>query len=133
MFSHHSADQDEAHPGESLTITGVRIRKHAAPNAPDILKAFATITLNGVFVVHDLKIIQKPERLFVSMPACQNKSGRYRDIAHPIAKPFRDYLEQTVIDAYLRDVEDGDSDDGSGRSEGSGVSRDRLPEVAHSG
>ena len=103
MTSYASPPSDGAPYAGALEITDIRIRLHSGPREPEILKAFATITLNDVFVVHDLKVIQKPERLFVSMPACQSKNGRYRDIAHPIAKEFRDYMEAAVLEAYRRE------------------------------
>ena len=120
-------DSDPHHGGPyegPLEITDVRIRYHARPGESDILKAFATITLNGVFVIHDLKVIEKPERLFVSMPACQSKTGRYRDIAHPISRSFRDYMEEAVISAYHRGDEDP-SGDGHGSAEMTEASENR--------
>jgi stage V sporulation protein G len=85
-------------------ITEVRIRLHKGAKRGDILKAFATITLNNCFVVHNLKVIHGEDRgLFVSMPA-DRKGGRYQDIAHPITKDFRQEMEDTVIDAYHDEV-----------------------------
>ena len=78
---------------------------HGQPN--EILKAFASITLNDCFAVHHLKVIQKDETTFVSMPARRNREGRFSDIAHPIHRPFREYMEGVVLAEYERMLEEG--------------------------
>ncbi len=97
-------------PSDSLSITEVRVRLNEAGNG-EILKAYASITLNGCIAVHNLKIIQGARGLFVSMPARRNKSGGFSDIVHPVNQEFRDYLESVVIGAYWREqghpVDDG--------------------------
>lgn len=105
------------HPIESasspdLVITEVRVR--AFRGRPDeILKAFATITLNDCFAVHNLKVIEREDGLFVSMPARRNREGRFSDIAHPIHKPFRDYMESVVLTEYERVMAQADEDSDS--------------------
>ena len=85
-------------------ITEVRVRLHWDDRGEDILKGFATITLNHCFAVHNLKIIDGGERgLFVSMPATP-RGGEYRDIAHPINREFREYMTAEVVDEYQREL-----------------------------
>ncbi|GJM45403.1 MAG: putative septation protein SpoVG 2 [Gemmatimonadota bacterium] len=90
----------------TLEITEVRIRMHRG-QPDEILKAFASITLNDCFAVHNLKVIAKEEGLFVSMPARRNRDGAFSDIAHPINKPFREYMEGVVLGAYERETGNG--------------------------
>ncbi len=90
-------------PSGDLVITEVRVRAHHG-RPDDILKAFATITLNDCFAVHNLKVIDREDGLFVSMPARKNRDGGFSDIAHPINKPFRDYMESVVLTEYQRVV-----------------------------
>jgi stage V sporulation protein G len=86
-------------PHESgLVVTDVQIRLEDN----DRLRAWATITLNGAFVVKGIRVIQGNSRLFVAMPSKQQKDGKYQDIAHPINPDFRDYLEHRVLDVYHR-------------------------------
>jgi stage V sporulation protein G len=104
-------------PPEALEVTEVRIR--LAGGAPeDILKAYASITLNGCLAIHNLKVIRGARGLFVSMPARRNKTGGFSDIVHPINQECRAYLEQVVIGEYWResglppdDGADGDGED----------------------
>ena len=85
----------------TLEITEIRVRLHRG-RPDDILKAFASITLNDCFAVHNLKIIEKDSGAFVSMPARRNRDGVFSDIAHPIHRSFREYMENVVLDEYER-------------------------------
>jgi stage V sporulation protein G len=84
-----------------LAITEVRVELYRA-RAGDILRAFASITLNGCFAVHNLRIIDGEKGLFVAMPARKYPDGRHSDIAHPTDKSFREYMESVVLTEYER-------------------------------
>jgi stage V sporulation protein G len=88
----------------SLAITEVRVRLHRG-GPDDILRAFASITLNDCFAVHNLKVIDKDEGPFVSMPARKNRDGAFSDIAHPINREFREYMESVVLTEYERELQ----------------------------
>ena len=80
-----------------MNITDVRIRKVETDNR---MKAIASITLDDCFVIHDLRVIQGDEHLFVAMPSRKTSTGEFKDIAHPINHETRLELEQFVIKAY---------------------------------
>ena len=82
-----------------MNITDVRIRKVETDNR---MKAIASVTLGGCFVIHDLRVIQGDEHLFVAMPSRKTSTGEFKDIAHPINHEARKELEQSIIDAYQR-------------------------------
>ena len=85
-----------------MNITDIRIRKiyHDAR-----LKALVSVTIDGDLAVHDIKVIQGPERLFVAMPSRKDESGTFRDIAHPITSGARMALEVAVLKQYARHLE----------------------------
>lgn len=64
------------------------------------LKALVSVTFDGVFAVHDIKIIDGQDRLFLAMPSRRMPDGKYRDIVHPIGPALRAELESKVIAAY---------------------------------
>ena len=75
----------------------------------DPLKAFASITFEGCFVVHDLRIINTKGKTFVAMPSKKIKdhnqdSERHKDIAHPINREMRELIEKTVLEKYKETV-----------------------------
>ena len=64
------------------------------------LKALVSVTFDNVFAVHDIKIIDGQDRLFLAMPSRRMPDGKYRDIVHPIGPGLRAALEEKVITAY---------------------------------
>jgi stage V sporulation protein G len=87
-----------------MKITDVRI----FPVEEDRLKAYVTITLDGCFVVRDLKVVRGNGGLFVAMPAKRRKDGSFKDIAHPLNTETRAWMEEMILEAYRRDVGDLD-------------------------
>ena len=85
-----------------MEITDVKIRRTFETEP---LKAVASVTFDGEFAVHDIKVIRTKERLFIVMPSRRNFDGSYRDIAHPIHAPFRAKLEEAVLSAYRTECE----------------------------
>lgn len=83
-----------------MKITEVKV----FPVNEERLKAYVTITLEGVFVVRDLKIIKGNEGLFVAMPSKKRKDGQFKDIAHPLNQETRNDIEQAVFDAYEKEI-----------------------------
>jgi stage V sporulation protein G len=96
-----------------LVITEVRITPQDGEGA---LRAFASITLNESFVIRGLKVIEGMKGRFVAMPSRQRPDGTYQDIAHPITREFRAYMEGAVLRAYLAEI--GESIAGASDEEG---------------
>ncbi|MCR5278627.1 MAG: septation regulator SpoVG [Lachnospiraceae bacterium] len=80
-----------------MQIGDIRIRKIDKEGK---LKGVASITIDGVFVVHDIKIIEGDKGLFIAMPSKKGQDGEYRDIAHPIDQPTREMLSQAILEAF---------------------------------
>ena len=64
-----------------MQITDVRVRTVAKEGK---MRAVVSITIDEVFVVHDIKVIEGDKGLFIAMPSRKAVDGEYRDIAHPI-------------------------------------------------
>ncbi len=64
------------------------------------LKALVSVTFDGVFAVHDIKIIDGQDRLFLAMPSRRMPDGKYRDIVHPIGRDLRAVLYDKVFSSY---------------------------------
>jgi len=85
-----------------MTITDIRIRKIIPEGR---LRGVISITIDGQLAVHDIKIVQGDERLFVAMPSRKDDSGIFRDIVHPITPEARQQIETEILDAFLAEVE----------------------------
>lgn len=83
-----------------MEITDVKV----IPVEDDKLKAFVSIVFDHCFVVTDIKIIQGPKGLFVSMPSKKRKDGTFKDIAHPLNNQMRQYLEERVLSVYKQQL-----------------------------
>jgi stage V sporulation protein G len=88
-----------------MEITEVRV----FPVEEEKLKGYATITFDECFVVRDLKVISGTSGLFVAMPSKKRKDGTYRDIAHPLNSEMRSAIEEKVLSAYKKALEEGGS------------------------
>ncbi|RGX51568.1 MULTISPECIES: septation regulator SpoVG [Anaerotruncus] len=80
-----------------MNITDIKIRRTYQDNR---LRALVSITVDGELAVHDIKVIEGPERLFVAMPSRRDDNGVFRDIAHPITTAARRQVEDSILAAY---------------------------------
>lgn len=81
-----------------MKISDVRIRKVEKDDSK--LRAIASVTIEECFVVHDIKIIEGKESLFIAMPSRKTKEGEYKDIAHPINSETRQEMSEVILAAY---------------------------------
>ncbi len=80
-----------------MQITDIKVRK-LFDEGP--MKAVVSVTFDSQLAVHDIKVINARDRLFIVMPSRKNPDETYRDIVHPINSQFRATLEEAVIRAY---------------------------------
>ena len=67
------------------------------------LKAIVSITIDNCLAIHDIKVIEGDDRLFVAMPS-RKENGIFRDIIHPIDEKTRNMLEDAILESYTRYV-----------------------------
>ena len=90
-----------------MEITDVRIRKISDDGK---MKAVASVTFDDEFVVHDIKVIDGQNGLFVAMPSRKMGEGDFRDIAHPLVSEMRNRIKDAIFAAYDKLlVEEGDA------------------------
>ncbi len=82
-----------------VEITEVRIYKSKGNG---VVKAYASVSLDGEFVVKGIKVLEGENGLWVSMPSRKNKDGSYQDIFHPTSREAREKIVNAVLDAYKR-------------------------------
>ena len=80
-----------------MQITELRIRKVEDEGK---LRAYVTVTFDNCFVVHNVKIIEGQNGLFIAMPSRKTANGEYKDVAHPISPEFRSELQDKIIGEY---------------------------------
>lgn len=76
-----------------MEITDVRVRK---VNKEGKMKAVISVTFDNEFVVHDIKVIEREQGLFIAMPSRKSADGEFRDIAHPINGVTREKIQNAI-------------------------------------
>ncbi|SDC72923.1 septation regulator SpoVG [Shouchella lonarensis] len=82
-----------------MEITDVRLRRVQTEGR---MRAIASITIDHEFVVHDIRVIDGNNGLFVAMPSKRTPDGEFRDIAHPISSHTREKIQVAVMNEYDR-------------------------------
>jgi stage V sporulation protein G len=81
-----------------MEITNVRVRVVEKENSK--MRGFASVTIDNQFVVHDIRILEGDNGLFLAMPSKQVAPGEYRDIAHPINPDARKIFTDAILAEY---------------------------------
>ena len=80
-----------------MQITDVHLKK---VNSGDRMKAVASVYFDNEFVVHEIKVIEGPNGLFIAMPSRKTLNGQHKDIAHPINSDTRKKIEDAIFEKY---------------------------------
>ena len=89
---------------QKMEITDIKYRRFSEEGR---LRALVSVTFDDTFAVHDIKVIDGDDRLFLAMPSRRMPDGHYRDIVHPVGSGLRRTLEEQVLRAYLQEVGTG--------------------------
>ncbi len=81
-----------------MKITSVNVRKIEKEGSR--MKGIASILIDDAFAVHDIRIIEGDNGLFIAMPSRKTATGDYRDIAHPVNQETRAMLEEAIKAEY---------------------------------
>lgn len=85
-----------------MQITDVRVRMKGNDSK---MKAIASITIDDVFVIHDIKVIDGEKGMFIAMPSRKAGDGEYKDIAHPINSEIRNSIQKIILEKYEEELE----------------------------
>lgn len=97
-----------------MEITDVRIRKLPSEGK---MKAIVSVTFDEEIVIHDIKIIEGAESLFIAMPSRKLPNGEFRDIAHPINAEARKKVEDAVFAKYEEILNEAESEEADSEEE----------------
>ena len=82
-----------------MQITDIRIRKNSKEGT---LKALASIVLDDAIVIHDIKVLEGKNGLFIAMPSRKSDKG-YIDFVHPINTETRNLLQDAILAEYNKE------------------------------
>ncbi len=81
-----------------MQIGDIRIRR--VRHSDGKLRAVASITIDGCFVVHDIRIFERDGAYLVAMPSRKSSDGGYKDIAHPLNTETREYIQHAILESF---------------------------------
>ncbi len=81
-----------------MEITHVKVTLVDDPS----LKAIATLTLDGCFVIKGIKLVQGDRGVFVAMPSQKLPDGSYRDVAYPSTPEMARAVRSLVLEEFER-------------------------------
>lgn len=81
-----------------MQITSVSVRKVEKEGSR--MKGKASVVIDDSFAVHDIRIIEGDNGLFIAMPSRKTATGAYRDVAHPINADARKLFQDAIIEEY---------------------------------
>lgn len=81
-----------------MQISDVRVRKVSGLEGK--LRAYCSVVFDEMFVIHDLRVMEGVNGVFVAMPRRKTAEGEYRDLAHPITAEARALIHKAVLDAF---------------------------------
>ena len=89
------------------TESGVKLDVRAYPIAEPKgnVVAFASVTINDIFAVNNIRVVNSDKGPFVAMPQVKDKDGKYRDICFPVTPELRKQLNEAILGAYAAEKE----------------------------
>lgn len=81
-----------------MNISDIRIR--IVKKDENKLKAVASLTIDECFAVHDIKIIEGNQGLFIAMPSRKTPDGTFKDIVHPLNTETREKIRDLILAEY---------------------------------
>ncbi|HHW69470.1 MAG TPA: septation regulator SpoVG [Tenericutes bacterium] len=84
-----------------MQITSVKVRKVEKDDSR--MKGIASVLIDDCLAIHDIRIIDGDNGLFIAMPSRKTTTGVYRDIVHPINQEIRDMFETIIIEEYNKE------------------------------
>lgn len=84
-----------------MNITDVKIRKIYSTGK---MRGIVSITLDDVFAIHDIKIIESRSGYFIAMPSRKTAEGEFKDICHPITSELRNQLQAAILPVFEKEL-----------------------------
>ena len=86
-----------------MKITSVNVR--ITEKEDSRMKGIASVLVDDCFIIHDIRIIEGDNGLFIAMPSRKANDGEYRDIAHPINSATRENIQNMILEKYKTEIE----------------------------
>lgn len=86
-----------------MKITNVLVKKVEKENSN--VKGIATVTIDEVFAIHNIYIIDGKKGMFIAMPSRKTATGEFKDVCHPLNQETRDMFKDAILNEYNKENE----------------------------
>jgi stage V sporulation protein G len=76
------------------------VRAYPIEESKGKLLAFASVTIDDMFAVNNIRVVNSEKGPFVAMPQVKDSKGEYRDICFPVTAELRKQLNEAILGAY---------------------------------
>jgi stage V sporulation protein G len=83
-----------------MQITEVTIH----PTNEGLLRAYVNIVFDNCLMIWEIRVIEGPAGLFVSMPAKKQRDGTHRQLAYPANAETRIMIQRVILAEYEKIV-----------------------------
>lgn len=87
-----------------MEVTNISIKESDESVKNPIIKAFAEIVLNNVFVIHSIKIVEQSGKYSITMPALKNKNGSVVEICYFTDKKLKTEVKNLILEKYFKSL-----------------------------
>ena len=88
-----------------MLITAIQIRR--IENSGTKMRGVASINLDNMVVIHDIKVLEADGKSFLAMPSKQTKVGTFKDMVNQIKVRVREAFETLIIGGYEKAEKEG--------------------------
>lgn len=81
------------------------VRAYPIAEPKSSVVAFASATIDDMFAVNNIRVVNSEKGLFVAMPQVKDAKGEYRDICFPVTAELRKQLNEAILGAYAVEKE----------------------------
>lgn len=81
------------------------VRTYPIAEPKGSVMAFASVTINDMFAVNNIRVVNSEKGLFVAMPQVKDNKGEFRDICFPVTAGLRKQMNEAILDAYAAEKE----------------------------
>ena len=92
-------------PVMNIEVTDVKIYPFDTTGIGGNIKAVATIRLNDILEIKDIKIIYSNNGYFIQMPLKKTRTGEYVPIVNPLSRDLYLHIRRKILDEYNRIME----------------------------
>ncbi|MDD5650101.1 MAG: septation protein SpoVG family protein [Candidatus Nanoarchaeia archaeon] len=69
------------------------------------VRAYVSITLDDILVVHGIKILDGKKGIFIAMPS-KRVGDKFKDLVHPLNTDFRKNIQHRILSEFEKIKED---------------------------